>query len=61
MPVLEWDLQKPEPIAALRYMYETGKMSLRGLLDMLGLPIGSMYKQRVIVIHTCMKSGRRCS
>jgi len=32
-PVVEWDMQKPEPVAALRNTYETGQVSLAGLFS----------------------------
>ena len=31
--VVEWDMQKPEPVAALRNTYETGQVSLAGLFS----------------------------
>ena len=34
-PVIEWDMQKPEPVAALmqKHIYETGQVSLAGLFS----------------------------
>ena len=32
-PVVEWDMQKPEPVAALRSTYETGQVSQAGLFS----------------------------
>ncbi len=32
-PVVEWDMQKPQPVAALRNRYEIGQVSLAGLFS----------------------------